>query len=117
MPSFPSIGKLLTANYNEKPTSVVLRTDMESGPAKQARRYSQTAVQRQIRYAFTAAEYATFQTFFYTTIQYGALKFSWVDPVDNTTKDARIVKGEYTAQAISPSLSHYYVSFVLETWV
>lgn len=114
--SFPAYGKLMTGQMSERPIPIVERTEMESGPQKQRRKQSRTMVERDITYIFSAAEYATFKTWFYTTSLYGSKFFNWTDPVTSTTKDARIVGGAIEAAPINPKLSAWRVSFVLETY-
>jgi hypothetical protein len=114
--NFPSYGKIQYQGYSEKPRPNIYRTNMEGGPPKQARKYSLTFVERTVSYIFTAAEYATFKTWFYTTSQYGALWFNWNDPVDGTNKIARIMNGQITANPIGAGGDNWLINFTLETY-
>ncbi|ANT39919.1 hypothetical protein RGUI_0846 [Rhodovulum sp. P5] len=81
------------------PENAVLRTDMETGPAKQRRRT--TAAPKRWSGAIpslTAAELASFETFFDTTLQTGALSFTATDPADETVKTFRFVGGYRVTQ-------------------
>lgn len=70
-------------------TANLVRTETDGGPAKVRRRF--TAVPRDVQtpMVFTAAQRATFDTFYITTLNDGADKFDWTDPVDNATKTFR----------------------------
>ena len=118
MAAFPAYGRL-SGKYGEKPTSAVLRTEMESGPAKQAKIHSRSMVTRAVTMIFTSTEYTSFMTWFRDSISRGADWFDWTDPIDDTLKQARIVKGELEADSFSKSegdLLSWEVKFLLETW-
>lgn len=114
--SFPTYGKLLTGSLTERPVPVIERTEMESGPQKQRRKQSTTMIERQVTYVFSAANYASFKTWFKDTALFGSLWFNWFDPVTSTTKDGRIVGGQIEAAPVDPKLSAWRVNFVLETY-
>ena len=115
--NFYSGGKLMTRELSETATSNILRTEMEGGYQKQAKKFSKSILTRNVVYLFTSAEYSAFKTWFYTTAANGSLFFNWTDPVDSVTKDARIVEGVYESRPVSPTLAHWYVSFKIETYV
>jgi len=73
--------RLLIKSYSESPADVLLRTSMDFGPAKVRRRG--TAGPRPVSGSIivTAAELATFKTFFNTTLLGGSLRFRWRDPI------------------------------------
>ena len=117
MAAFPSYAVLLFAGFGEQPDSALLRTTTESGPPKQSLLMSRVMVKRQVTIQLnSAADYQSFMTFFKTTISYGASWFDWLDPVDNITKQARIVAGQIQSAPMRPNLSLWRVSFQLETW-
>lgn len=62
-----------------------VRTQMDTGPYKQRRRF--TAVTRYLEgtMLMTNAQRATFDTFYVTTINQGADEFDFIDPVDAST--------------------------------
>ena len=67
--------------YSETLANTVIRTAMETGPAKRRRRF--TAAPRPIKGKVTldATQRATLKTFYETTLGGGALSFDWTDPV------------------------------------
>ena len=71
--------------YGESPADVLLRTSMDAGPAKIRRRF--TAGVRPVtgKLKVTTAELDIFLAFYATTLLSGSLRFSWVEPRDNTT--------------------------------
>ena len=77
--------RLLVKSYSESPADVLLRTSMDFGPAKVRRRG--TAGPRPVSGSIivTAAELATFKTFFNTTLLGGSLRFRWCDPIYGTS--------------------------------
>lgn len=66
-----------------------LRTDTDTGPFKQRKRF--TAVSRfwSGTMLMNASQKATFETFYATTINEGADAFDFTDPVDASTVSAR----------------------------
>jgi hypothetical protein len=76
--------------YDETLPDALLRTRMDAGPAKQRRRF--TAAPRSLAAVtdlMTAAQGATFEAFFETTLQMGALPFDWAHPRTQATKTFR----------------------------
>lgn len=114
--SFPSIGILTTSGFTESPQKNMIRTQMEHGFAKQAQRSAVNIVRRNVRYVFSEAEYATFKTFFYDTSSNGTSFFNWTDPVDNTSKDTRVVDGAFSATPLTGAWNHYQVTMQFETY-
>lgn len=113
--SWWGVGQLMTTSFQESPAPNVFRSEFENNDIKQTRRSLTRRVTREITYFFTAAEYATFKTWFQTTAEDGALYFDFTDPVDNVTKDFRIMNGTYTATPVTVDLTHYYVAMQMET--
>jgi hypothetical protein len=103
---------LLMDGYSESAPDVLLRTGMDFGPAQVRRRG--TAGPRPVTGSIivTAAQLATFKTFFNATLLGGALRFSWVDPVDGVTAvEMRFTKAP-SWQAVSEAL--FDISLELE---
>jgi len=112
--AFPAYGTVMTREFSETPAQNVHRTEMEAGYAKQARRSSTNLVQMSIKYLFTNAEYLTFKTWYYDTADAGSLFFDWESPVDDVTRDTRIVNGTMTGIPVNAHFSHWYVSMTFE---
>lgn len=87
IPSWPSTlsQRLLLEGYKETIADLIDRTEMEVGPAKQARRG--TANVRPITgyQNLNNVELAAFLDFYNTTLLNGSLRFSWVEPRDGAT--------------------------------
>ena len=112
--AFPAYGEIMTREFSETPSDNSYRTEMENGYAKQARRSQTNLVQMTIKYLFSAAEYATFKTWYFDTAAAGTSFFDWASPVDDVVRDTRIVKGTMTAVPVNPHMTHYYVSMTFE---
>lgn len=80
----------LREGYTETGPDALLRTEMESGPPIVRRRFTAATQGRQVVYRMSDAQWATFKTFFDTTISGGALRFDWPDAGNDTTVEARI---------------------------
>lgn len=118
MAAFPSYGELLLGGFNEIPEISVIRTDMDSGPAKQAVVRSSALVKRNVTYRFTSAEFITWKAWRKTTLSMGALWFDWVNPLGGDTVQGRIENGTYSAVPFDSGddALKWDVSFVLETY-
>lgn len=115
MPTFPSYAKL--HKYPVKPESAVLRTEMESGPAKQAKIKSRVLVPRDMTCSLDSkADYLAFKTWIRIDIGQGSAWFDWADPEDGVTKPGRIVRGGVSYRALNGALTLWEASFQLETW-
>lgn len=118
MAAFPSYPILVEwSSYKVNRNTAVQRTSMEDGFAKQTKRFSRVLVTRSVKYQMTKAEYATFLTWFNTTVNRGSDWFDWTDPNTNTVKTARIVNGQLDEEVpVDPIMSKWDISFKLETW-
>ena len=63
-------------DYAVEPLDAVLRTEMEAGPARQRRRYTQTPLRMSVRWHFTAWQYALFVSWFEYRAKAGGEWFS-----------------------------------------
>jgi hypothetical protein len=119
MAAFPAYALLQFEGFDERPQDAVLRTNMESGPAKQAVLQSRVMIQRQVSYILLSnADYQSFKTFVRTTLHMGVDWFDWTDPSDTLVKQGRIVNG-YSGITFQPrrkNLSRWTATFQLETW-
>ena len=62
--------------YGIEPMDSILRTEMDSGPARQRRRYTQTPTRMPVRWQFTAWEFAVFESWFKYKAREGGEWFS-----------------------------------------
>lgn len=107
IPFFKAHGNLSRSG----PQNAVIRTSMDAGPDKVRRRF--TAAPRRFTGTtpfLTKTELETFETFFETTLQMGALSFTATDPLSCTTKTFRFV-GDYK---VNPAGRAFRVSAELE---
>jgi hypothetical protein len=117
MATFPTYMKLTHTGPRVTREPVVLRTDMESGPPKQAMARSLGMVTRAVEYACTLANYQLFKTWFKIDVARGAGWFFWSDPEDDVSKLARIVGGVIDEEMPSgKTLDVWILKFKLETW-
>ena len=80
------------------PQNAVIRTQMDTGPAKVRRRTTLAPkIYSGIMRPLTKAEFATFEAFFEDTIAAGSLSFHATDEWDGVLKEFRFV-GTYTMQ-------------------
>jgi hypothetical protein len=113
MATFPA-GVLTANGFRRKRVSNVIRSDMESGPAKQALRASRDYIRFPVTYLFTKAQYLAFDTWVTDTIDTVGW-FDWTEPIASATLQARIVNGDISEAApLNPHMANWVVSFELE---
>lgn len=113
MATLPSYVTVLVEGYRETPDYGVLRSDMDSSVAKQRPRRSLPIVQREVRLKVgTRSDKVAFDAWFKNDINGGADFFSYPDPIDGQTKQARFVGGEITW--ITPG-NVFFIEAQLET--
>lgn len=96
MATFPSYACILLAGYDEEPDFGIIRSAMDGGIAKQRPRRSIAVVTRSatIRVLSKAAK-ASFDAWVKSDLDYGAGWFTYVDPLDSVSKQARLAGGKY----------------------
>lgn len=116
MASLPSYVTVLREGFAERRgTNALVRTQMEAGPAKQRRISTRLMVTRSVELLIDSkANYLLFAAWVKADLTMGADWFDWLDPVDGTTKAARLVNGEYTATPYGSDA--WRVSATFETW-
>lgn len=90
MPTWPaSLPTSLDNPVRQQRDSAMLRSDMDTGPAKTRRRF--TAVVRHYSGSILvdSAQLVTFESFYSTDIAEGALWFDWEDPRDGSVAELR----------------------------
>lgn len=117
MATWPSYAKFLADGFSVRRESALQRTDMETGPAKQARIRSRVLITRSGAVLLKSkADYLAFLAWFANDISEGSAWFDWVDPVDGATKTARIVAADMEQAPMTPSLDAWSVRLSIETW-
>jgi hypothetical protein len=97
MATFPSYACVLLEGYQEKANYSVLRSEMDNAVPKQRPRRSLPMVVRDVKVKVAnKTEKASFDTWIRDDIFGGTAWFDFVDPLDGTTKQARIVAGDVT---------------------
>jgi len=76
--------KLFVAGYGQSFPAVTIKSDMDAGPAKVRRRFTAGVEPVSGTMIMTAAQLATFDTFYNTTLLGGSLRFSWTKPPAHT---------------------------------
>jgi len=84
----------LMDGYEEGQSNHILATQMDAGPAKYRRRYRASIRNFSLSLMLTSAQLTTFDTFFESTLEGGALPFDWVHPRTQAVKTFRFVAGQ-----------------------
>lgn len=117
MATFPSYAKILFRDYNKKRESSLLRSDMESGPPKQARyKYNVMEVHSVRIYLSSKANFQSFESWYKNDISDGSGWFNFTDPITGSTIQARFRDGGYTASPMLADLSKWEIGAQIETW-
>jgi len=105
----------LVNSYSRTQESQVVRTPMETGPAKQRRRYTKPLENMNVELIMDKDQLSTFVDFHDNTLGGGADKFEWKHPVTGDTQNFRIVQESepFTIEPIHQDL--FRVSFKMET--
>ncbi len=80
------------SGYSESLEDQTVETGMSSGPVKIRRRFTASFRPIQCTIMCTAAQAATFETFYVTTLRGGSLPFDWVNPRTQTAATFRFRK-------------------------
>ena len=116
-PSLPNYAKVLFSGYQEQRESALLRSDMESGPPKQAKVRSTVMKTRTCNiYIEGLSNYLAFQSWFANDLSEGAAWFNYPDPVSGSTVQARFVNGGFTATPMLGGMSAWTVQAKIESW-
>ena len=110
----PDLPQVPQKGYTETGGVLVIRTPMDSGPAKMRKRGAKPQTLN-MSFLMTSAQVTTLETFVKTTIQ-GTIRFGFPHPRLNTMSEVRIVpQGEgdyYTLSYVAPG--YYTVQLTLE---
>lgn len=95
MAVWPTYARLIVAGYGEEADFGVLRTEMDNGISKQRARFSKPIVTRDVQIlVLSAMDKAAFDAWLRDDLAGGARWFDFTDPLDGTTKQARLVGGK-----------------------
>lgn len=84
LPQDPSLD-----GYSSEDQSGMLRSEMDSGPPKQRRRFTATTENISLSWLMTKTQLSTFNSFYKTTLLEGSLAFDITHPVNGWTVSAR----------------------------
>lgn len=117
MATFPSYAQILYSGYSQKKESALLRTEMDSGPPKQAKVKSKVMIVRSVKiYLSSKSDFVSFESWYDNDLSNGASWFDFVDPVSGITIQARFRDGGYTSQPMTPAMNNWEVSAQIESW-
>lgn len=117
MAAFPNYAQILFNGYSKKRESALLRSEMDSGPPKQARvKYNVMETHNVSIYLSTKSDFQSFETWYSDTIGEGSAWFDFVDPVSGSTVQARFKDGGYTAKPMAANMEQWEVSANIEIW-
>lgn len=118
MPTFPSYAKILRDGFAEQRESALMRTEMESGPPKQAKVKSRVMLTRPVSIRLDSkADYLSFVEWFKTDLAEGSAWFSWADPVSGSTLQVRFVGGGLDAYPVAALGAHWVIrGLKIEGW-
>lgn len=109
MATFPSYVKLGWRDHAEKPTPLVVRSEMERGVARQRRTHADSLVTVPVTAYFdTAADSLAFETWFFGDVAAGAAWFDFTLPRTGTVTQARVVGGDIGS--LKPSTKNWALS-------
>ena len=80
---------LLQRGYGQSSPDVVIRSNMDVGPAKSRRRATAGVMPVTGRLILTLTELGYIRTFHDTTLLGGSLRFTWKDPISRVSKELR----------------------------
>lgn len=117
MAAFPEYANILYSGYSKKRESSLLRTEMDSGPPKQARIKSNVMEVHSVKIYLSSKEnYQYFESWYESDIADGASWFDFTDPITGSTIQARFRDGGYTATPMTPDMENWEISAQIEVW-
>jgi len=117
MATFPAYANILYNGYQKNRESALMRSEMESGPPKQARVKSNVMEVHNVKiYLASKANFLSFESWYANDIFDGASWFDFNDPITGSTIQARFRNGGYAASPMSADMEHWEVTAQIETW-
>lgn len=87
--SLPQIA--IGDEFEESAPSILLRTEMDAGPPKVRPKYTAEIKHFRVSLILTTAQVATLETFFTSTIAYGADAFDWIHQRTKSSVSLRLM--------------------------
>jgi hypothetical protein len=87
-----SLPQSLLLDLKRKRQGGKIRSDMDTGPAKQRARFTAAVQQYEGALLLTGAQLATFKTFYENTLGQGAASFTWIDPITDASASLRFME-------------------------
>lgn len=116
-PILPSYVKILLEGYGHERESGLMRSDMESGPAKQVKFKHKVMITRTCNLYIESYElFEQFQDWFANDLKEGALWFTYQDPISQNNTLARFVGGGLKASPRSNAQRSWVVTTKIESW-
>ncbi len=114
MPAWPGTVPqfVLRENYSEDFGQNLLRSSMDTGPAKRRRRFTAVPKTLNVMMVMTSAELDIFETFYNTTLGGGALSFTFTHPRTDVVESVAFV--EPVRDVTPEGASTYFLSMKLE---
>jgi len=113
---FPDYLIPILDGYSETVEPVVLRSDFESGPARQRSYSCGQFVRRNVTYSVCGCDkMEMFRQWFVTDLANGSLWFSWTDPKGVISR-ARFYEHTYEATPDNRSFDSWTLRLTLEVW-
>lgn len=103
---------VLQDGFSEKVEDQLIESQMDAGRAKTRRRFTAPLRLLNVSLNLTAAQRTAFETFYFTTLQAGALPFTWVNPITQAAADMRFRNPAPQYASLGGDLSR--VSFAVE---
>ena len=117
MATLPSYVRILFDGYQQSRESALIRTEMESGPPRQAKIKSLVLTTRTAKlYLSSKADYLSFLTWYREDISEGALFFNMTDPVTGSTIQARFVDGGFVSRPMTAAMDFWEIEVNIESW-
>ena len=118
MATWPAgLPQTLLIDLTEKRQSGKVRSNMDTGPAKQRTRFTAVTKNYAGSLYLTGAELTTFKTFYEDTLGQGAASFTWVDPITDVAASLRFSE-EYELALVrshdDPDNRLYHVTMPIE---
>jgi hypothetical protein len=107
-------------SFSETQQGGVIRTTMDTGPAKVRRRFTATSTYWEGYMVMTYSELEIFKTFYETTIAYGSLRFNFPNQYNlaSTVESRIVIETSGTPFKVRPDglTQDFQVSFKLEVF-